>query len=97
MERHVVAARLVNRIDSIAIVMASAYGPSAPSLRGKLWEDLVQLCGAFSDTSILICGDYNVTLAANDRLNRARGHDPGSAQFWEVLAQLGLAEMGPSN
>ena len=28
---------------------------------------------------------------------RSRGRDPGSAQFWEVLAQLRLAEMGPSD
>ena len=67
--RHVVATRLVYRTDESAIVMASAYGPSASSLRGELWEDLVQLCGAFQDTPILIGGDYNVTLAANDSPN----------------------------
>ena len=75
-------------------VSASAYGPSATSLRGELCEDLVQLCGAFPDTPILIGGDFNVTLAAADRPNGAGGRDPRSAQFREVLAQLGLAEMG---
>ena len=70
--RHVVATCLVNRIDDIAIVMASAYNPWASTLQGKLSEDLVQLCEAFPDTPILIDGDYNVTLAAEDRPNRAR-------------------------
>ena len=56
--RHVVAARLVNRIDANAIVTASAYGPSTPTLRGELWEDLVHLCGVFPNTPILIGGDF---------------------------------------
>ena len=86
--RHVVAARVVYRIDGNAIVMASAYGPSSPSHQGELWEDLAQLCRTFPDTPILIGGDYNVTLAADD---------PGSAQFREVLAQQGLEEIGPSD
>ena len=38
-----------------------------------------------------------MTLAAEDCSNRAGGRDPGSAQLGEVLAQLGLAEMGPSD
>ena len=95
--RHVVAARLVNRMDGSAIVTASAYGPSTTTLRGELWEDLVQLCVAFPDTPILIGGNFNVTLAAADRPYRAWGRDPRSAQLREVLAQLGLAEMGPSD
>ena len=85
-----VAARLVYRTDGNAIVMASAYSPSTLSRRGELWEDLAQLCRAFPDTPILIGGDYNVTLAADDRPNRAGGRDPGSAQFGKVLARQGL-------
>ena len=85
----------MNRIDGIAIVMASAYGSPAPSLGGEVWKDLVQLCGEFLDTPILISGDYNVRLAVEDRLNGAEGRDLGSAQLQEVLAQLGLVEMGP--
>ena len=84
--RHVAAARLVYRTDGNAIVMASAYGPSTPSRRGELWEDLAQLCRAFPNTLILIGGDYNVTLAADNRPNGAGGRDPGLAQFREVLA-----------
>ena len=67
-----VAARLVNRIDGAAIVMASAYVPAVPSLRSELWVDLVQLCRAFLHTPILIGGDNNVTLVADDRSNGAR-------------------------
>ena len=66
----------------------------APS---RAMADLVQLCGAFPETPILIGGDFNVTLVADDRPNGEGGRDPGSGQFREVLAQLGLAEMGPSN
>ena len=77
--------------------MTSTYGPSAPSLQGELWENPVQLCGVFLDTPILIGGDYNVTLVADNCPNRARGRDLGSAQFREVLAQLGFVEMGPSD
>ena len=90
-----VTARQVNLIDGVAIVMASAYGPSIPSRRGELWTDLVQLCGAFPETSILIGGNFNVTLVAEDRSNGAGGRNLGSIQFREVLAQLGLVEMGP--
>ena len=77
--------------------MASTYGPSIPARRGELWADPVQLCGAFPETLIIIGGDFNVTLVADDRPNGVGGHDPGSAKFREVLAQLGLAEMGPSD
>ena len=93
--RQVVAARLVYRTIGSSIVIASASGPSIPSRRGKLWEDLAQLCRAFPDTPILIGGDYNVTLAADDRPNGAGGRDLGLAQFREVLAQQGLAKIGP--
>ena len=41
--RHMAAARLVNRRDGFSAVVASAYGPAAPTLRSELWEDLVQL------------------------------------------------------
>ena len=91
------AARLVNRMDGAVTVMAFAYEPVTLALRGELWEDLAQLCGALLDTPILIGGDYRVTLASDDRPNGAGGRDPGSAQFWEVLAQLGLTEMGPQD
>ena len=76
--QHVVAARLVNRIDGAAIVMALVYGPSAPSLQCELLVDLVQLCGAFTETPLLIGGDFNVTLMADDRPNRAGGKCLGS-------------------
>ena len=85
--RHVVAARLVYRNDRNAIVMASAYGPSSPTRRGELWEDLAQLCRTFPDTPILIGSDYNVTLAADDRPNGAGGRDLGSSQFRKALVQ----------
>ena len=38
-----------------------------------------------------------MTLVADDSPNGARGRDLGSTQFREVLAQLGLTEMGPSD
>ena len=45
--RHVAAARLVNRRDDFSAMVASAYGPAAPTLQSELWEDLVQLHEAF--------------------------------------------------
>ena len=95
--RHVVAAHLLRWADGIHLVFASAYGPTIPTVRGELWEDLIQLCGAFPNLPTLIGGDFNVTLAAADRPNDAGGRDPGSARFKEVLAQLGLGEMGPTD
>ena len=91
------AARLVNRTDGVAIVMVSAYGPSISARRGELWANLVQLCGALLETPILIGSDFNVTLVVDDRPNRAGGRYSGSTLFRKVLAQLGLAEMGPSD
>ena len=46
---------------------------------------------------MLIGGDLNMTLQANDQLNGGGGRDPGSRQLRKVIASLGLAEMGPSN
>ena len=45
---------------------------------------------AFPNMPQLIDGDFNVTLAAEDRPNNMGGLDPRSARFREVLAQLGL-------
>ena len=95
--RHIVAARLTHRADDRNLVVASAYGPTNVSNRGELWEDLTQLCETFSNTALLIGGDFNVTLNAEDRPNDLGGHDTGSARFKETLAHLGLGEMGPAN
>ena len=95
--RHAVAAKLVSRRDRFSVVVASAYGPSAPALRHELGEDLVRLWGAYPDSPLLIGGDLNMTLQANDRPNGGGGRDPGSKQLREVIASLGLAEIGPSN
>ena len=97
MGRHLVAALLVNRRDGFSVVVASAYGPTAAALRSELWDDLVRLQGAYPDSPILIGGDFNVTIMANDRPNGGAGRDPGSSQFREVIASLGMTEMGPSD
>ena len=78
-------------------MFASAYGPTIPTVWGELWEDLIQLCVAFPNLPTLIGGDFNETLAAADGPNDAGGRDQGSARFREVLAQLGLGEMGPTD
>ena len=46
---------------------------------------------------MLIGGDFNVMLAAEDRPNGMGGRDPGSVQFRDTLFRLGLIAMGPSN
>ena len=94
---HIVAARLSCRANNRHLVIASAYGPAIPTNRGELWEDLLQLCRAFSNMPLLIGGDFNVTLDAEDRPNDMGDLDPGSARFREVLAQLGLGELGPGD
>ena len=76
-------------------VVASVYSPAHPGKREELWEDLRQLHGAFPETMMLIGGDFNVTLRANDRPNGGGGRDPGSAQLRELIDSLSLAEMGP--
>ena len=53
------------------------------------------MCGVFQNLPVLIGGDFNVTLAAADRPNDTGRRDQGSVRFREVLAQLGLGEMGP--
>ena len=82
------------RWDSICV--ASAYRPMVPTVRGELWEDSLQLCGAFPKLPVLIGGDFNVMLVAADRPNDTGGMDQGSTRFKEVLPQLGLGEMGPT-
>ena len=83
--RHMAAARLVNRRDGFSTVVASAYGPTAPTLRSELWEDLVQLHGAFPGSLILIGRDFNVTLTASDGPNDGGGRDLGFSQFRRSL------------
>ena len=95
--RHIVAARLVCRADDRRLIIASAYGPATPTIWGELWEDLTLLCKAFPNMPLLIGGDFNVTLAAEDWLNDEGSLDPGSARFREVLAQLGLGKLGPTD
>ena len=95
--RHVVAVCLLCRADGLHFVFASAYAPMVPTGRGELWEDLIQMCGVFPNLPVLIGGDFNVTLAAVDWPNDTGGRDQGSARYREVLAQLGLGEMGPSD
>ena len=49
------------------------------------------------ESPILIGGDFNVTLVAADWPNDTGCRDQGSGRLREVLAQLGLGEMGPSD
>ena len=95
--RNIVATRLSCRADGRHLVIASAYEPTIPTNRGELWEHLFLLCQAFSNMPLLIGGDFNITLDAEDRPNDMGSLDPGSARFREVLAQLGLGELGPAN
>ena len=93
--RHAAATCLKSRRDGTVLAVASVYGPTNSSKREELWEDLRQLQGVFPKTPLLVGGDFNVTLRANDRPNGGGGRDPGSAQFREVLDLLSLAEIGP--
>ena len=89
------AARLTLRAEGRSLVVASVYGPPVASNGEELWEDLTQLCLTFPNAALLIGGDFNVTLTAEDRPNDMGGQDPGSARFRETLAHLGWGEMGP--
>ena len=91
------AACLTSRADDRQIVFASVYGPSISTSRGKLWEDMTQMCETFSNHPVLIGGDFNVTLEAEDRPNGMGDRDPSSIQFRETLLRLCLIEMGPSD
>ena len=77
------------------MVVAAEYGPTVQTLPEELWEDIRLLYGVYPETPILIGGDFNVTLRADDRPNGGGGRDPGSSQFWDVIALVGMAEMGP--
>ena len=93
--QHVVSAHLLRRADGLHFVFASGYGPMVPTVWGDLWEDLIQLCRIFPNPPVLIGGDFNVMLADADQPNNTEGRDQGSVRSREVLAQLGLGEMGP--
>ena len=92
--RHIAAARLASRADDSQLVAASTYGPTAIQKREELHEDISQLCTIFTGIPLIIGGDFNVTLSAEDRPNGLGGFDPGSAQLRNVLARFGLQEMG---
>ena len=91
----VVAAKLARRSDDLKIVVASVYGPVYANRRGRLWEELDEVVVRFHDTPILFGGDFNVTLAADDRPDGTGGRDQGSEEFWEFLGRAALHEMGP--
>ena len=93
----VVAAKLTRRSDGLKIVVASVYGPVYANRRGRLWEELDEVVARFNDTPMLFGGDFNVTLAADDRPDGAGGRDQGSEEFWEFLARTAMQEMGPQD
>ena len=95
--RHIVAVRVGCRVDDRHLVIASAYDLATPTNWGELWEDLTLLCRTFPNMPLLFVEDFNMTLAAVDWPNDMGGLDPGSARFKEVLAYLGLGEMGPTD
>ena len=95
--RHVAAPCLTSGADDRQIVFASVYGPSISTSRGELWEDMIQMCETFPSHPVLIEGDFNVTLEAEDCLNGMGGRDPGSVQFRETLLRLCFIEMGSSD
>ena len=95
--QHVAAACLTSWADDRHIVFASVYGPSISTSQGELWEDMIQMCETFPNHPVLIRGDFNVTLEAEDRSNGIGGRDPGSVQFRKTLLRLCLIEMGPSD
>ena len=55
------------------------------------------MCETFPSHLVLIGGDFNVMLAAEDRPKGIGGRDPRSVQFRDTLFRLGLVAMGPSN
>ena len=95
--RHMVAARLSQRLDGLIWVATSAYGPHSLVRQTELWEDLLELATVFQGTPLIIGGDFNVTLEAAYRPYGLGGQDPGSTQFRDVLAQMGLQEMGAAD
>ena len=94
---HIAAAKLVARSHGSHLVAASAYGPTAVMRRAELCEDLRHLCTSFSRSPLIIGGDFNITLAPEDRPHGLGGRDPGSAQLWLLSAHFGLQEMGPAD
>ena len=79
------AACLTDQADGCQFVFALAYGPSISTSWGGLWEDMLQMCETFPSHPVLIGGDFNMTLAVEDRPNGMGGRDPGSVQFWDML------------
>ena len=79
--RHIIAACMSSWADDRHLVIASAYGPTIPTNRGELWEDLIQLCRVFPNMPLLISRDFNMTLVDEDQLNDMGGLDPRSARF----------------
>ena len=58
---------------------------------------MTRLHGDFPEDHILIGGDFNVTLMASDHPKDGGGRDPGSRQFRDIITELGMTEMGPSD
>ena len=73
--------RLAAREDGSHLVNASAYGPTVVQRQEELYEDLSQLCTIFSRSTLIIGGDFNITLAPEDRPIGMGGCDLGSAQL----------------
>ena len=89
--------KLGARSDGSHLVAASAYGPTTVMRRAELCEDLRHLCTSFSGSPLIIGGDFNITLALEDRSHGLGGCDPDSAQLRLLLAHFGLQEMGPAD
>ena len=86
------AVKLQQQAGTFKMVIALVYG-SAMAMANDLWRELAGVMATFQGSPILR-GDFNVTLKAKDKPNDMGGRNPNSDNFWVLISEVTLIEMG---
>ena len=72
------AVKLKRHSNELEEVVISVYGPTNVRRRTELWGFLEKMAAAFQGSPMLMGGDFNVTLEAENRPNNTGEQDPDS-------------------
>ena len=89
-----VGVKLKRWMDTFKMVAVSAYGSANATKRKDLWRELAEVVSTFHGSPVLIGGNFHVILEARDRPNETGRQDLRSEQFWALIVDAALIEMG---
>ena len=76
-----VAVKLMRYSYELEVVVVLVYGLENVTKRAERWGELEEMAATFQGSLMVMGGDFNVTLKAEDRRNNTIGQDPDSEGF----------------